>query len=222
MFLLNCLNKVKKSWIPFFKEESQKDYFIKLNNFLEKEYYYKNIFPKPNDIFNALTFFEIFETNLVILGQDPYQTPNMADGLAFSTKLNVKPKSLANLFKEIEKDFNIKRTNYDLSDIASQNVLLLNRILTVESNLSLSHADKGWETFTSNLISYLSKHNLNIVYLLMGNKAISLKPLLFKYLAVIETSHPSPFSYRINLENKKIFQRINEELVKANKKPIQW
>ncbi|MDE6082621.1 MAG: hypothetical protein K2F52_01935 [Malacoplasma sp.] len=101
-------------------------------------------------------------------------------------------------------------------------MLLLNRILTVESDLSLSHAEKGWELFTNNLISYLSKQNTKIIYLLMGNKAISLKPLLFDYLAVFETSHPSPFSYRINLENKQIFKKINEQLIKANKKPIKW
>ncbi|MDE5841455.1 MAG: uracil-DNA glycosylase, partial [Malacoplasma sp.] len=218
MFLKKYLGKVKNSWLPFFENEFKKDYFIELNNFLEKEYSNKRIFPNPNNIFKAFTFFEIFETSLVIIGQDPYQTPNMADGLAFSTKLNIKPKSLSNLFKEIKKDLNIDRTSYDLSDIANQNVLLLNRILTVESDLSLSHAEKGWELFTNNLISYLSKQNTKIIYLLMGNKAISLKPLLFDYLAVFETSHPSPFSYRINLENKQIFKKINEQLIKANKK----
>ncbi|MDE5949791.1 MAG: uracil-DNA glycosylase [Malacoplasma sp.] len=222
MFLQKYLSRVKKSWLPFFNNEFKKEYFIKLNVFLEKEYQNKVIFPKPDNIFNAFTFFELEDTNLVIIGQDPYQTPNMADGLAFSTKLNIQPKSLSNLFKEIKKDFNINRTNYDLSDIASQNVLLLNRILTVESNLSLSHAEKGWETFTNNLILYLSIKNQHIIYLFMGNKAISLKPLLFNYLKVFETSHPSPFSYRINLEDKQIFKKINEQLIKANKKPIKW
>lgn len=222
MFLDKFTFEVKPSWKTFFEQEFKKEYFINLNNFIEEEYKHKTIYPSINNIFRAFTFFEVNETNLVILGQDPYQIENMADGLSFSTQLKIKPKSLSNIFKEIKNDFNIDRTNYDLSDIAKQNVLLLNTILTVEKNKSLSHSKKGWEIFTNNVIKYLSENNHNVIYLLMGNNAISLKHLISHSLHIFETSHPSPFSYRKNLQGLNVFKNINELLVTNNKKAIIW
>ncbi|BAC43998.1 uracil-DNA glycosylase [Malacoplasma penetrans HF-2] len=222
MYLNKFISEVKDSWKEFFEQEFEKEYFHSLDSFIEQEYKNKTIYPLTSNIFRAFTFFAVSETNLVIIGQDPYQTEDMADGLAFSTQLKVKPRSLSNIFKELKNDFNIDRTNYDLSDIAKQNVLLLNTILTVEKNKSFSHSNKGWEIFTNNAIKYLSETNPNVIYLLMGNNAISLKPLISKSLAIFETSHPSPFSYRKSLMNSKVFKEINKALITNNKKAIIW
>lgn len=222
LYLTNFLKDIKDSWIVFFENEFKKDYFVLLDKFIENEYNTKTIYPTQESIFRAFTFFEVNETKLVILGQDPYQTEGMADGLSFSTKLSIKPKSLANIFKEIKKDFNIDRQRYDLSDIASQNVLLLNTILTVEKNKSLSHVNKGWEIFTNNLITFLSENNPDVIYLLMGNNAITKESLIKNYYQIIKTSHPSPFSYRLNFENKGIFKKINDYLLDKNLKEIIW
>jgi len=44
---------------------------------------------------------------VVILGQDPYHLPGVADGIAFSTqKLDYIPASLKNIFLEFSHDLN--------------------------------------------------------------------------------------------------------------------
>ena len=67
------------------------------------------------------------------MGQDPYPKKGQADGLSFSSNFdNEIPKSLANIFKEIESDLGIINTSPELKSWAHQGVLLLNRYLSVE------------------------------------------------------------------------------------------
>lgn len=215
-------NNIKKSWYSFLDNEFKKEYFSNLLIFLDNEYNTKIIYPNKKQLFRCFSYFDIEETRLVILGQDPYHVENMADGLAFSTNLKICPKSLCNIFKELDKDFAIKRTNFDLTNIAKQGVLLLNTILTVEKSKPLSHKSKGWEIFTQNLLEFISTKNKNIIYLLMGNNAISYKVNIKNSLGIFETSHPSPYSYHINLKNSSTFKKINNLLVENNIKPIDW
>lgn len=221
-FLFNALKDVKKSWLVFFEQEFKKDYFTLLDNNVKKAYMNNKINPVYENIFKAFEYFDVNQTVLVILGQDPYHIKNMADGLAFSTKLNIKPKSLSNIFSEIKNDFQIERSNCDLEDIAKQNVLLLNTILTVQQNCALSHKDFGWTIFTKNLLNFLSSQNEDIIYLLMGNWAISFKKNINNNLAILKTSHPSPFSYHLSLKNSNTFKKINFLLQENNKKPLKW
>lgn len=223
MFLLQQTTKIKPSWKNFILAESQKPYFQQLSVFLEKQYQTQKIAPKAHLIFHCLEYFEAMTTKLVIIGQDPYSIPNVADGLAFSTHvLNYFPRSLQNIFREIKNDFNITRTKYNLSDIANQNVLLINNVLTVLINQPNSHANVGWEIFLRNLIIFLSSKNQKIIYLLMGKKAQSLTVYIQKSLAIITTSHPSPFSYKISLQNSQTFLKINKLLEEYSLKAIKW
>lgn len=214
---------LKTNWKKIIEEESQKDYFKKLEIFLISEYQNNNIYPSFKDIFRCFDFFDFNETSLVILGQDPYHIKNMADGLAFSTKLKIKPKSLINIFKELKDDLGIDRSNCDLSDIAKQNVLLLNTCLTVKENKPLSHNNKGWEIFTDNIIKLIDAKLNNVIFLLMGNNAIKKSELIINNKNnIITTSHPSPFSYRISFKGSKVFSKINSLLLSMNKNPIIW
>ena len=97
-------------WNDFIKNESKKEYFVKIMNELEKSDFY----PKRDDIFNAFKLTEYDDVKVVIFGQDPYHEENQAHGLAFSVLNNIAPPSLKNIFKEIESDINKKRTNPNL------------------------------------------------------------------------------------------------------------
>jgi len=72
-----------ESWREFLKEEFSKDYFRKLAIFLHNEYKEKTIFPNKNLVFRAFLT-DLNKVKVVILGQDPYHTPGVADGVAFS------------------------------------------------------------------------------------------------------------------------------------------
>ena len=110
----------------------------------------KTIYPPGSQIFAALDTTPFDEVKVVILGQDPYHGPGQAHGLCFSVGPGVAvPPSLQNIFKEISRDLDLPRPRHgSLTAWASQGVLLLNAVLTVERGLPGSHQGKGWERLT--------------------------------------------------------------------------
>ena len=208
------------NWLDFINQEQQKEYFNKINEVLKNKDTY---FPKYEDIYNAFTLTPYDKIKVVIIGQDPYHDDDQAHGLAFSVLNNKPPKSLQNIFKELEADMNIKRTNANLEDWARQGVFLINATLTVEKHKANSHKNIGWNIFTDNVIKEIEKNDNVIIYILLGNFAQSKKNLITnKNHYVIETSHPSFFSCNKGFLGSKIFSRTNKILESNNMNPIIW
>ncbi|MDD7736157.1 MAG: uracil-DNA glycosylase [Bacillales bacterium] len=207
-----------------FEQESKKDYFISLMDFVKKDYQEKTCFPPFEDIFNAFKFNDIDQIKVVILGQDPYHEEHQAHGLSFSIlDGNPLPKSLINIYKELYDDVGITRLTGDLTSWAKQGVFLLNNVLTVEKGKANSHKNKGWEIFTSKVIEELNNDDHPKVFVLWGNDAIKKKDLITnsKHL-VITSPHPSPLSSYRGFFGSKPFSKINTFLVNNNLEPIDW
>ena len=215
---------INKKWDIILKDEFKKEYFKELGIFIKEEYKTKTIFPPYDNIFDALRFTDYDKVKVVILGQDPYHGLGEAHGLSFSVKENVKmPPSLLNIFKELYSDLGIKRTKSDLTDWAKEGVLLLNSIMTVVKDTPLSHKNKGWETFTDNIISKLNEREEPVIFLLWGNFARSKKELITnKRHKIIESVHPSPLSASRGFFGSKPFSKINNYLNEMNKEEIKW
>ena len=207
-----------------FEQESKKEYFISLMDFVKKDYQEKTCFPPFEDIFNAFKFNDIDQIKVVILGQDPYHEEHQAHGLSFSIlDGNPLPKSLINIYKELYDDVGITRLTGDLTSWAKQGVFLLNNVLTVEKGKANSHKNKGWEIFTSKVIEELNNDDHPKVFVLWGNDAIKKKDLITnsKHL-VITSPHPSPLSSYRGFFGSKPFSKINTFLVNNNLEPIDW
>ena len=162
--------KIEQSWKNALAGEFDKDYFIKLTDFVRAEYKSGHaIYPEPKNIFNAFNLCPLDNVRVVIIGQDPYHEPGQAHGLCFSVLPPTPvPPSLQNIYKEIESDLGRKsKTNGDLTSWAQQGVLLLNATLTVRAHAAASHAGRGWEQFTDAVIRECSRRD-NIVYMLWG------------------------------------------------------
>lgn len=216
---------IGNEWDKILKNEYDKDYFKNLIEFVKKEYKTKTIYPKQNEIFNAFRYTDFDNVKVVILGQDPYHGPNQAEGLSFSVSNDViKPPSLKNIFKELESDLGIQFPKHNsLKPWAREGVLLLNAVLTVEEHTPTSHKDKGWETFTDNVISAINKKTTPVVFILWGSYARNKKKLITnKIHCVIESAHPSPFSAYNGFFGSKPFSRTNEFLRKNNIEEINW
>ena len=112
-------------WDKVLAGEFDKDYYIKLREFLISEYRTGEVYPPMGDIFNALKYSSYEETKVVILGQDPYHQPGQAHGLCFSVNKGVKiPPSLVNIYKEMKSDLGIDQPSHGyLADWARQGVL---------------------------------------------------------------------------------------------------
>jgi uracil-DNA glycosylase len=101
--------KIEPGWYSRLIEEFDKPYFKLLTIKVREAYQTQDIWPQEKDIFNAFEKCPFDQVKVVILGQDPYPTPGHAHGLCFSVAEDVKPipKSLQNIFKEIQADLNI-------------------------------------------------------------------------------------------------------------------
>ncbi|MBR4860191.1 MAG: uracil-DNA glycosylase [Alphaproteobacteria bacterium] len=217
--------KIEESWKDALSAEFDKDYFIKLTDFVRGEYLSGcAIYPEAKNIFNAFNLCPLDKVKVVIIGQDPYHEPGQAHGLCFSvlppTPL---PPSLQNIYKEIESDLGKKSvTNGDLTHWANQGVLLLNATLTVRAHAAASHAGRGWEEFTDAVIRAVS-HRENIVYLLWGSYAQKKAAIVdsTKNL-ILKSAHPSPLSAYRGFFGNHHFSRANEYLSQHGHTPIEW
>lgn len=213
-----------ESWQEFLKVEFNKPYFKELSEFLHQEYENKTIFPPKKLVFSAFTT-DLNEVKVVILGQDPYHTPGAAEGLAFSVPPSQPiPPSLINIYKEIDDDIgHHANTSGSLRNWQKQGVLLLNTVLTVEAHKPKSHSGKGWEIFTTAVISYLNSNKDNLVFILWGRDARNKKSLIdtSRHL-VLESAHPSPLSAYNGFFGCKHFSKCNNYLKKHGRTPIEW
>jgi len=215
-----------KSWDEHLRPELNKDYMKSLQSFLgtEKDHG-KIIFPPSQFWFNALNSTPLDKVKVVILGQDPYPTPGHAHGLCFSVKADVKPipKSLINIYKELESDTGVSNSHGNLQNWAKQGVLLLNSVLTVESGQANAHQGKGWEKFTDKIISTLNDSEHAIVFVLWGAYAQKKGAMIDeqKHL-VIRSPHPSPLSAYRGFFGSKPFSQINAFLLKQGQTEIDW
>ncbi len=215
---------INKEWDNILKNEYSKEYFLNLTSFIDNEYLNKDIYPKKENIFKAFHLTSFNNIKVVIIGQDPYHGIDEAIGLAFSVNKNQKtPPSLKNIFKELESDLKIVRTNSDLEDWAKQGVLLLNNCLTVERDKPASHQNMGWEIFVNEVISQINQNKEHVVFILWGKAAAEKEKIIDQNRHyIIKSSHPSPFSYKKGFEGSKPFSKTNNYLVNNNIKPINW
>lgn len=178
--------------------------------------------PAPANILRAFTY-PLADVRVLIVGQDPYPTPGNAVGLSFSVDPQVAvPASLRNIFTELESDTGAPRpTTGDLTPWAQRGVMLLNRVLTVQSGKAGSHRRKGWEAVTDRAIEALVERDAPLVAVLWGNDALSLRPRL-RDVPVVSSVHPSPLSAHRGFFGSRPFSRVNELLVARGADPIDW
>ena len=213
-------------WDKVLVGEFEKEYYLKLRQFLKEEYTYHTVYPNMYDIFNALKYTAYSDVKVVILGQDPYHGPNQAHGLSFSVQKGIMPPpSLVNIYKEIENEFGVQMPkNYGcLTKWAKQGVLLLNTTLTVRAHNANSHKDAGWQIFTDNVIKKLNEREKPVVFLLWGSHSIKKKALIDETKHLVLTSvHPSPLSAYRGFFGCGHFKKANDFLAGCGETPIDW
>ena len=212
-------------WDEILKDDFDKEYYLKIRQFLKNEYSRYTVFPSMYDIFNALKYTSYKDTKVVILGQDPYHETGQAHGLSFSVKQGVKtPPSLVNIYKELKADIGMAAPCHgELTSWAKQGVLLLNATLTVREGQANSHKDIGWAVFTDEIIKKLDSNNNPIVFILWGANARSKKKYITnKNHLVIESAHPSPLSAHNGFFGSRPFSKANDFLVRHGVSPINW
>ncbi|MCB2134733.1 MAG: uracil-DNA glycosylase [Rhodobacteraceae bacterium] len=183
----------------------------------------RRILPPEAQRFAALDLTPPGAVSVVILGQDPYPTAGHAHGLAFSVELDVRPlpRSLSNIFKELEDDLGVVRKTGDLRGWARQGVLLLNTCLSVPEGAAGSHATLGWQKLAREVLDAVSRRPT--AFLLWGRQAQALRGTIRPGAhLLIETAHPSPLSARHGFFGARPFSRVNDWLAGQDRPPIDW
>mgnify|MGYP000002885640 FL=1 len=210
-----------KSWESIINDERDKEYFQSVLAFVEQQRNSgKTIYPPQEQVFSAFDMTPFESVRVVILGQDPYHGAKQAHGLAFSVLPGVKiPPSLRNMYKELAQDidgFEIPSHGY-LDTWASQGVLMLNTVLTVEEAKAHSHAKCGWETFTDAIIAELNQRSEPIIFLLWGAHAQKKGQAIdADKHHVLTAPHPSPLSAHRGFFGCQHFSTTNLFLNKQN------
>ena len=166
------------------------------------------------------------DVKVLIIGQDPYPTENVAIGLSFAVDLDattVLPRSLQNILKEVKSDLGDKtKVGGDLTKWAAQGVLLLNRHLTTTIGEPGGHSDLGWDRFTDKIVKALADHHgEKLVAILWGKQAAEVESLMPK-ATIIKSAHPSPLSASRGFFGSKPFSKANEALKNLGMKPVKW
>jgi uracil-DNA glycosylase len=217
--------KIEPGWKSRLLPEFEKEYFVKLTDFIRDEYSRNTIYPPGALIFNAFDICPFENVKAVILGQDPYHGQGQAHGLCFSVREGVDfPPSLINIFKEIGSDLGLSMpVSGDLTRWAEQGVLLLNATLTVRAHQAGSHQKKGWEEFTDYVIKIVNAEKNNVVFFLWGAYAQKKGEAIDRSRhLVLESVHPSPLSASRGFFGNRHFSRCNEYLESNGIDPINW
>ena len=217
--------RIEDSWHKALSNVWESEYFARLTDFVRQQYANTTVYPPASKIFAALDACPFDKVKVVIVGQDPYHGPGQANGLCFSVNADVpQPPSLVNILKEVAANTGQDVSNVsDLMRWAKQGVLLINSVLTVEASLPSSHANRGWEQFTDEIIAKLNSGRENIVFMLWGSYAIKKGQLIDRSRHCVLTSpHPSPLSAYRGFFGNRHFSLANEYLQQHNLSPIQW
>ncbi len=216
--------RIGNSWDDLLKDEWEKEYYKKIRAFLIEEYSTYDVYPKKEDIFNALKFTDYKDVKVVILGQDPYHNPMQAHGLAFSVNKGVKiPPSLRNIYKELNRDIGFNIPDHgDLTELAKRGVLLLNTSLTVRAHKANSHSNIGWQILTDKIIELLGQSEEKKVFMLWGSNARKKKSLIAKHHLVLEAVHPSPLSAHRGFIGCSHFSKANDFIMDEYGYILDW
>ena len=221
---------LEESWHAELAGEFESPYMNKLRAFLTSEKRArKQIYPPGSEMFSALNSTPFAEVKVVIIGQDPYHGPGQAHGLSFSVREGVPlPPSLINIFQEINDDVGSQEQRLNsgsgcLDGWASQGVLLLNSVLSVEHSRAGSHQGKGWERFTDACVAALDAKRDNLVFLLWGAYAQKKGAIVDETRhCVLRAPHPSPLAAYRGFFGCQHFSQANKYLQQHNIEPIDW
>ena len=104
---------MRTDWNPLLRDEFGKEYWSQLQAFVASERSKTLVYPRAEDVFQALHLTPYNEVRVLILGQDPYHGVGQANGLCFSVNEGIKiPPSLSNIYREMKTDLGFSPPNH--------------------------------------------------------------------------------------------------------------
>jgi uracil-DNA glycosylase len=222
-YIQNLENYVDESWMISMPELfSEKGLYKELKQVVDLADQGKKVCPGSGLMLRAFKETPAYKARVIFVGQDPYYTPGVADGLAFSCGLtNKEQPSLRFIFDEITRTIGSCSRVPDLVRWADQGVLLLNSAFTVDAGKPDSHTHI-WEEFISRFLHELGKLKNDSVFVFFGNRAKTYSQVV-QAEHKFQVIHPAAAAHRGGKwDCGDIFNKINEVLKEQGKKQILW
>ncbi|XP_023012307.2 uracil-DNA glycosylase [Leptinotarsa decemlineata] len=231
---------INPSWFPLlnlvFVKNVEK--LGELHRFLET--ISEPINPVSENIWAFTKFGNPNEIKVVIVGQDPYLTPELGDSIGFSVNSSISdiPPSLQNILDEVWED--VSNSMYApslkgfppqhgcLENWAKQGVLLLDSVLTVTHNAPQSHRNRGWEEIVGSMLTEIQNIAKNseefVIFMLWGRVAWQMESYVDTSgdNKVLKAGHPSPNNELADYRGCRHFTAANYILEQAGKQPVDW
>jgi uracil-DNA glycosylase len=186
----------------------------------------KRFTPMVKHLFRAFEECPYDSLKVIMIGQDPYPYPGVADGIAFSCGLTGKAEaSLRYILKEVKDT--VQQPDYsddpDLARWSKQGVLVINTAFTTTIGKVGQHYDM-WQPFLAFLFDILTFQKPGMIYVFMGKKAQEWADSIPDNNYKIFTTHPASAAHRDQQtwDSGNMFNKVNEHLTKNNDKPITW
>lgn len=186
--------------------------------------------PESKLLYQALRATPKADVRVCMVGQDPYPTPSMATGVAFSIPADCPrdkfPHTLRIVLAEYCSDLGLQHpSSGDLSSWTRSGVLLWNAIPSVQSGHPLSNDWPEWDSLTAEIIARLNARG-GVVFVFLGAIAASYADGIDEGKnRIIRTSHPSPRGNRSSktpFTGSRIFSTANVRLREIGQEPIDW
>ena len=187
----------------------------------------KRFTPILKDMFRAFEECPYNRLKVIVVGQDPYPTSGVADGIAFSCKNtpNLQPsiRYILTAINDTVYEGNATSSDKDLTRWANQGVLLLNTALTTTVGKSGQHF-KIWQPFCAYLFDWLNWYNPGIVYIYTGKKAEEWRDSISDNNYKLITTHPASAAYnkQQQWECNNVFNEVNRILYNVYGSKIIW
>ena len=184
----------------------------------------KRFTPILRDIFRAFEECPYNELKLVIVGQDPYPTLGVADGIAFSCSKSEKEQpSLRFIHDEIEKLYpDGYERSLNLSKWSRQGIILMNTAFTTEVSKIGQHYDL-WAPMVAYIFDYLKNFNPGLVYIYMGKKSQEWADVCGENCTKFMVSHPASAAYNGNKwDSKGVFGEVRNTVYDLYGYKIIW
>lgn len=189
----------------------------------------QRIVPEPWNIYRAYTITPWVSVKVVIIGQDPYYLTEggipSATGCCFECAPGMPIRqSLQTIFLRLAATVDGFRMpeNGDLTKWATQGVLLINAALTTNENEANAHAEI-WKFFSIRVMQFLAEKKRNVVYMLWGKFAQSLKTYInTNENLVLEASHPAARGNLNTFRKCDHFNEANTYLETKGRGRINW
>lgn len=219
-------------WANLLKGYLRSSDFENLLNFLVDENLEgKRFTPSLKQLFRAFLECPVDQVKVVMIGQDPYYQPLVADGIAFSCGNTQKPEaSLRYILGAIERTVPFEdrapvddTTKFDLVRYSKQGILLINTALTTEVGKSGKHVEQ-WKPFIEYLFDMLNFQKAGLIWGFMGKHAQAYQPLIGDHHYHFTSTHPAYAAYMKQSlwDCNDIFNKINNKLTDLKKEKIMW